>query len=286
MDYRVELQKSIDYIESHIHEDITVQALAEMLGFSTKHFYRLFKQNVGMPVGEYIRRRRLAHAIYDLMRGGRILDVAVAYGFETHNGFTKAFKKYYGSSPDNYRHHAAFMLPQPVNLLRQSAKYKIHGGIVMEPKIVERKAFQVAGYAIKTNGEKSTGDCPALWDKHNIEGWEEKRYQRLKPKKHGEYGVCIENNFDTGEFVYLIAVEADDPSGITKDMYAVFTTTPVSGADFSKNIQSTWNYILQEWLPNSVWTWDENKPDFEFYDERCHGETNKVMDIYVPVVKK
>jgi len=295
MDYRKEMQICIDYIEVNIKEDILAEELADRIGFSQKHFYRLFKTSVGMPVMEYIRRRKLAHAIYDLMLGRRVLDIAVEYGFDTHNGFAKAFKKYYGSSPQNYKSHAVCILPRPVNLLNQSNNYKIFGGIIMEPKIINKPAFKIAGYAIKTDAAKSTKDCPALWDVHNIEDWEEKLYKLLQPEKHGEYGVCIENNMERGEFVYLIGIEVDDFTKTTNDMYkaeipnaeyAVFTTSPVTDAEFSKNIQSTWHYILEEWVPNSGYVWDECKPDFEFYDERCHGETNKMMEIYVPVMKK
>ena len=165
----------------------------------------------------------------------------------------------------------------------------------MEPKIITRPAFLLAGYAIKTNGEKSADECPALWDRHNTEGWEEKLFAKLSPVRHGEYGVCAEFDRDTDGFFYLIGVEVESFDRVEPDMYkieipsatyAVFTTAPVGEAEFSKNIQNTWHYILSEWFPNSDYSWDETKPDFEFYDERCHGETNKIMEIHVPVVKK
>jgi AraC family transcriptional regulator len=295
MDYLDEIQRTINYIEAHIKEDISAGNLAALIGFSEKHFYRLFKAYTGMSVMDYVRRRKMIRAIAQLRGGDRILDVALDYGFESHGGFAKAFKKQFGSSPQIYLSHASAALPDPIHLTTQPEKFKIYGGITLEPKITRRPAFRIAGYHIRTDGASSTHDCPALWDRHNIEGWEEKLYAQLQPNGHGEYGVCIENNAQTGEFVYLIGVAVEDFSRVTSDMYraeipasdyAVFTTTPTDGANFSKNIQKTWHYILEEWLPASAFAWDEVKPDFEFYDERCHGETDLVMDIYVPVVAR
>jgi len=295
MHYLDEMQRTINYIETHIKEDVSADDLASLIGFSEKHYYRLFKAYTGISVMDYVRRRKLIHAIARLRRGERILDVALEYGFESHGGFAKAFKKQFGSSPQAYLSHTSAALPGPVSLSAQPEKFKIYGGIIMEPKIIRRSAFKIAGYHIRTDGAHSTHDCPALWDRHNIEGWEKKLYKQLQPVAHGEYGVCIENNTQTGEFVYLIGVAVEDFSRTTPDMYqaeipesdyAVFTTAPADGAGFSKNIQNTWHYILEEWLPASAYAWDEGKPDFEFYDERCHGKTDLVMDIYVPVAAR
>ena len=90
MDYRMYIQNSIDYIEEHLQECMTVDELASIAGFSPYHYYRVFNAYVGIPVMEYIRRRRLAYAAAELVRGKRIIDIAMDYGFDTHNGFAKA----------------------------------------------------------------------------------------------------------------------------------------------------------------------------------------------------
>lgn len=295
MDYKTEIQRTIDFIESNLKNDIKPESLAGLIYLSQKHYYRLFRKYIGVSVMDYIRRRKLAHAIFDIMKGNRILDVALDYGFDSHSGFTKAFKKQYGMSPVKYMMYAATAVPKPINILSQSSKYEIYGGVIMEPKIIHKPAFKIAGYGIKIDGEKSTKECPALWAKHDIEGWEVKLYSQLHYKKHGEYCICYETNVETGEFVYIVGIEVTDLSNITDDMvladipsadYAVFTTPPADEEDFPKIIRNTWHYIINEWFPDSGYVWDETKPDFEFYDERCHESTNKIMEIHVPVTKK
>ncbi len=123
MNYRACIQASIDYIEDHLKEDLTAEALAGIAGFSPYHYYRVFNAYVGVPVMEYIRRRRLAYAVVELAQGRRIIDIAMEYGFDTHNGFGKAFRKTYGCSPEKYRLHVSGQVPMKVDLIQGTWKY-------------------------------------------------------------------------------------------------------------------------------------------------------------------
>ena len=90
------IQKSIDYIEDNLKTDITAKELSEMAGFSLFHYYRLFQSAVGLPVMQYITRRRLLNALYDMHCGEKMVIVALNYGFETQAGFYKAFIREFG----------------------------------------------------------------------------------------------------------------------------------------------------------------------------------------------
>ena len=106
MDYIEILQEMLSYIDTHIREKLSVEKLAARAGFSPYHFCRVFQWEVGYSIMEYVRNRRLAYAAAELSTGRRIVDIAVDYGFETHSGFSKAFRRYFGCPPEVYRFHA------------------------------------------------------------------------------------------------------------------------------------------------------------------------------------
>ena len=93
------MQRMLDLIESTLDADVTPAELAEKSGYSLWHFLHLFQQAVGMPLGRYVARRRLAHAIYAVSRGMQVTDAAMRWGFGSHSGFWRAFQKEYGMSP-------------------------------------------------------------------------------------------------------------------------------------------------------------------------------------------
>ena len=90
------IQHVLDNIDNRIMEKINPQELAKVSGYSTYHLHRVFSKVTGIPLMAYVTRRKLQYALYDLSCGERILDVALKYGFETHAGFTKAFKNVSG----------------------------------------------------------------------------------------------------------------------------------------------------------------------------------------------
>lgn len=296
-DYIDLMQRSIDYIDENITKKISVEELANISGFSTYHYYRVFHSFVGMPVIEYVTRRKLQYSIFDLSSGVKILDIALNYGFETHPGFTKAFKKAFGYSPNYYRIHAPEGFPQKVNLA--NIKENKVGGIIMEPKIINKDAFKIVGYKFDTTlrNNAHSRDIPAFWEKCDIEGKETKLYATQKPPRHGEYGICINTNIETDEFSYVLGIEVADFDNALEEMYklevpaatyAVFTTPAVADEDFVESIKGTWKYIFEEWFPNSGYEIDSAKLDFEFYDEKCHPwEHEKLsMNIFIPIIKK
>lgn len=93
------MNRIIGYMEAHLTEPLTVGELAKEAGYSQYHFMRLFKEHTHMTVCEYLCRRRLMKASEDILAGQRIVDAAMAYGWEYHSGFTKAFKREFGFCP-------------------------------------------------------------------------------------------------------------------------------------------------------------------------------------------
>ncbi|HWT75910.1 MAG TPA: AraC family transcriptional regulator [Mobilitalea sp.] len=101
------LEKVLAYIDAHIFEKINLCVLAEIAGYSPFYFSKLFSEAMGMPVTGYIRIRKLQYAIVSLLEGRKVLDVALLYAFDSHEGFTRAFTQLFGSTPStiNNKHY-------------------------------------------------------------------------------------------------------------------------------------------------------------------------------------
>lgn len=286
MNYSDTISQSIEFIEAHIKEELSIKEIATRAGYSVYHFCRIFTAATGRTVMDYIRYRRLSLARMELLKERKIIDVALDYGFETASGFTKPFHKEFGYSPTVY-------------LARMNAwAVGNKGGNDLKPIMKSMPAFKVAGYGIKTNISKGyTKDIAAYWETYTGDNLEEKMYHQLRPPRHGEVGICVTNRENV---MYLLGVIVEDFSMVTPDMltvevpgadYAVFTTPPVdqtqAGADrndpLGRIVKTSWKYIFEEWFPQSGYVYDESKMDFEFYDERCHFRPDAVMEIYMPV---
>ena len=117
--YRQIIQDSIDYIEDNLKTELTAQEVSDRAGFSMFHFYRIFQTAVGLPVMQYVLRRRLLHAIYEISQGGTMIDVALTYGFETYGGFYKAFVREFGCTPTRYLTKYKAKKPYRINIFKE-----------------------------------------------------------------------------------------------------------------------------------------------------------------------
>jgi AraC family transcriptional regulator len=312
LEYNQSLQAVIDYIDKNISEDISVYKIAEKSGYSVYHLCHLFSDLTGIPLIAYVTWRKLQFAIYDISQGKKIIDAAMDYGFETHAGFTKAFKRIYGYPPSLYLMHVNIYKPNKTDV--EKLKFIFKGENTMNPHIIELTPFSAVGYPRKHTmpGVKNTKDIPAFWSMLKSDEFDlSKLYQLFTKSKHFEVCFCYDVDMNSNEFKYFVGRGIDIPSdleNITEDMtriditgglYAVFSTPPaekyiqfgpaVPSDQYIQTIQETWNYILQKWLPQSEFEFDESRQDFEYYDYRDHGcyFGGKVqMDICIPICKR
>lgn len=161
MDHIDRVGAALDYIEEHLREDISLEEIARQAHSSLFWFHRVFALLVGDSLGEYLRKRRLNCAAVELVTTDqRIIDIAVKYGFSSHEAFTRAFSAHFGITPSQYRRSglpALHRSPVTVRLLR--SERKIQGGIMnTEPvdnngiRIIELPACKMAssrGYSLE-----------------------------------------------------------------------------------------------------------------------------------------
>ncbi len=119
MDNRAIIQKSVDFIEENLQAEITAVELAEQAGFSLFHYYRVFQQATGLPVMQYILRRRLLHGVYAIKQGSRKIDAALRYGFDTYAGFYKAFCREFGTTPSKFLESSRAKRPHRIDITKE-----------------------------------------------------------------------------------------------------------------------------------------------------------------------
>lgn len=99
MDKKEIITESLVYIEKNLKQKISIEEIADYVGYSKFYFSRMFKQEMNISIMEYVKERKVICALESILQGNKILDVAIEYGWESHSGFIKAFKSYYGFSP-------------------------------------------------------------------------------------------------------------------------------------------------------------------------------------------
>jgi AraC-like DNA-binding protein len=117
MDYRAVMQESIDYMEDNLTAEIAPAELAARAGFSLYHYYRLFQNALGMPLGQYLTRRRLLHGAFAMAQGKSGIDAALAFGFDTYAGFYRAFRREFGCTVSEFLEAGRGKEPRRINLL-------------------------------------------------------------------------------------------------------------------------------------------------------------------------
>jgi AraC family transcriptional regulator len=298
MGYHKCVQQIIEYIELHLADPLTLHDLAEMAGFSDYHFHRVFQSMVGDPVMEYVRKRRLVRAAHEMADSDkRILDIALDHGFQSHETFTRAFKKMFGFTPGEYRKRGIRTRLYPkANILQR--KYNPYlGGIRMDYQIISKPAFKLIGYGIRTSNKdgKNHQDIPAFWARYLKNNDGERIPNEVHRENPVELGICTDFDLEACTFTYLIGKEVEHFENVPQDLvcrefpganYAVFTTPLVKPEDFSSSIQATWMAIFDEWFPHSGYE-HAGAAEFEWYDNRSNPDNEYIqMDIYVPVKAK
>lgn len=138
-----ELNRLVELIEERLTDDIEVSALASGLGTTEYHLRRMFASLSGMPLSEYIRRRRMTVAVGDVLGGGELLAIAVRYGYGSTEAFGRAFRSVHGASPADVRRSGGPLRTQPQLRFRLT----VEGSSSMDTRIENRPDFRLVGHA-------------------------------------------------------------------------------------------------------------------------------------------
>lgn len=243
MEWTRSISKAIQYIEDNICEELTTKEIARQSAISPFYFQKGFAMLCGFTVSEYIKNRRLTLAAAELVSTGRkIIDIALDYGYDSPDSFTKAFTRFHGATPSAVRRGEAMIKSFAALKLRLT----LEGGYTMDYKIMKKDEFTIVGASKRFKYENAGTAIPEFWAEYFTTGKNE--------YVCSTYGVSIDNSMNGDEFEYLIADNYDPaqelPEGfvtkvIPKHTWGVF---PCKGAmpDAMQDVQGR---IFSEWLP-------------------------------------
>ena len=287
------LQKAIDYVEEHMLEEIHFDDVAKHLNMSPYEFHRAFSFTSGMTLNAYIRNRRLSMAGQELVRTDkRIIDIAMKYGFDSHDGFTKAFTRFHGVAP-KYAKEAGtqLVLFNPLVI-----KVSLEGGKKIDYRL-EKKGKQrflaiARTFPTEIIEEENNNDISDFWE----ECYANNRIEPMKALRDEKddriYGLCAPLTENETCFEYGIGVRlenevtCEEQTLLRTEEYRYWETEPCTYAVFEcigengECIGEAWERFYQEYLPQSGYE-SCIETDYEVYFDK--DKKGVFCELWIPV---
>lgn len=282
MEWIERLNSAINYIEEHLTEEIEYEQLAQVACCSTYHFQRMFGYMAGVPLAEYIRRRRMSLAAVDLLGGDeKIVDIGLKYGYTSPTAFNRAFQSVHGIAPSAVRKSGANVKSYPPI----SFKIMVKGVEEMNYRIEKKEEIRIVGISqpLHKEIEKNFEIVPQMWGKAAEDGTIPKLAALMNSQPMGLLGVSACGEAE--HWKYFIAVSSTAPlaDGLEEYVIPAATWAIFSGSGTNLSIQELEQRIVTEWLPTSGYEYG-NAPDIEVYINP--DPANAQFEVWIPVVKK
>ncbi|MCA0755133.1 AraC family transcriptional regulator [Paenibacillus sp. N4] len=284
------MNEAMKYIEDNLAEDIDFAEAARLALCSEYHFKRMFSFLAGIPLSEYIRRRRLTLAAFELKDGGvKVIDVALKYGYGSPDSFARAFQLLHGVTPTEARSSGHPLKAYP----RMTFQLTIRGGSEMNYRIEEKEAFRIVGIKkrVPIVFEGVNPDIAAMWKSLDADTIRElKELSNVEPKGL----LSASANFsegrmeEKGELDHYIgaATTKDGPDRLAQlevaaSTWAVFTAV----GPFPETLQNVWGRIYSEWFPSAGYELAEG-PEMLWNEHKDVTSPTFKSEIWIPVKQK
>lgn len=282
------LNQLVDLVEEHLAEDLDVDALARKLGTTEYHLRRMFSSLAGMPLSEYVRRRRMTVAAADVVRGeDDLLSIAVRHGYGSTEAFGRAFRAVHGAGPSDVRGDGGPLRTQPQLRFRLT----VEGSIPMDTRLADRPAFRLVGHATRVPLIHQ-GINPHI--QQHISALPQQEHVRLKALGDTEPGgllqVCDDLDPDAtegSELTYLHGVALSPDTSAPDDLdaievpagrWAVFRTA----GPHPQALQTAWAATATEWFPSNPWRLRPG-PSIVAVLERADDFSTATCELWLPV---
>ncbi|GAB1513409.1 AraC family transcriptional regulator [Actinophytocola sp. KF-1] len=282
------LNRLVELVEEHLGEEFDVDGLAGALGTTEYHLRRMFSTLAGMPLSEYVRRRRMTVAAADLVRGeDDLLSIAVRHGYGSTEAFGRAFRAVHGAGPRDVRRDGGPLRAQPLLRFRLT----VEGSTPMDTRIVDRPAFRLAGHAARVP-LIHRGVNPHI--QQHIAALPAAEHARLKAlgdtEPAGLLQVCDDVDPDSAEgseltYLHGVAISRDTPVPDDLDAievpagrWAVFRTA----GPHPQALQNTWAATATDWFPANPWRLRPG-PSIVTVLERAEDFSSATCELWLPV---
>ncbi len=284
-----DLNKVIDYIEDHLTDDLSLEIISIYAGVSDYHFRKIFFYLSEMTLSEYIKNRKLSEASMNLLHGEKVTDVALKYGYQSMDGFTRAFKKWCGFLPSEVMKNGISKTFPKLSFI-----ITVKGGINMEFRIEDKPAFNLVGVSkrIPMQFEGVNNEIVKLAQSITEEQRKEMHsLQNIEPYEIVNASYEADANFlkEEGDLTHLIGVltttnqVSDQLEKVPVDAYtwAIF---PNEGP-FPSTLQNTMAKVYSEWLLSSDYE-VINAPTFSFTKMVRDKKDYAYSEVWIPVRKR
>ena len=266
MNWLESIEEAIDYIELHLKDDFSIEDVASHVYMSSGYFQKAFSMLCGFTVSEYIRSRRLAEAGMELLSsGGKIIDIALMYGYDSHDSFTKAFSRFHGVTPSAVRRGGCTLKAfAPLRL-----QFVLRGGYIMDFRMEKEPGFDVL---LKVEDDRLT-----YWSKTDLNENQMRMISTSQTHSGSKGGLYRDMSSDPA---HLDGFELQYFPAAT---WAVFVCKGSSRADAR---EKTFKQITKEWFPQTNYRLDNTYSVMISYQTPINQENDDDLGVYwVPIVE-
>lgn len=282
------LNQILEHIEDRLDQQVDVAELARLAATSEYHLRRMFSALAGMPLSEYVRRRRLTVAGAEVLADQEsLLDIAVRYGYGSGEAFARAFRTMHGIGPGEARRTGAALVSQP----RLAFRLTVEGSSSMRYRVVDRSDFTVVGLKARVPLVHSGPNQAIIDFVRGIDPHLSERLEKLSDQDpRGIVAVCDDLDPSRAEgteldYYHGVVTSAEAPEGTTAlpvpaGTWAVFTTSgPAPEA-----IQELWRDVYTQWFPSNPY---RTRPGPEILRTRLSADgTEAEAELWLPVERE